>query len=182
MRSPDDVHDEWLVLRCQSGDAEALAELVARWQPRLVRHAARLTGRKDAANDVVQVTWMAIIRGLNGLDDPACFRRWAYRITGNKCADWVRARQRDREHAAPLALEPIDRQRSADDPSDDVARLRDAMKQLSPDHRTVISLFYLDEMPLAEIAQVLSLPIGTVKSRLHYARRELQTVLKGNQP
>ena len=63
MRSPDDVHDEWLVLRCQSGDAEALAELVARWQPRLVRHAARLTGRKDAANDVVQVTWMAIIRG-----------------------------------------------------------------------------------------------------------------------
>jgi RNA polymerase sigma-70 factor (ECF subfamily) len=181
MRTPDDIHDEWLVLRCQSGDVTALAELVERWQPRLVRQAARLTGRPDAAGDVVQATWLAIIRGLGRLDDPACFRRWAYRIVDNKCADWVRARQRDRGRASPLTVEPVDRNPSSNDSTDEITRLRSAMAQLSAEHRATVSMFYLDEMPLAEIAQVLSLPIGTVKSRLHYARRELQAVIEKGQ-
>jgi RNA polymerase sigma-70 factor (ECF subfamily) len=80
MRDPEDIHDEWLVLRCQEGDAAALTELVERWQPRLWRQAMRLTDNSDAAGDVVQQAWVAIIRGLGRLSDAACFRRWAYQI------------------------------------------------------------------------------------------------------
>ena len=181
MRSPDDIHDEWLVIRCQDGDAAALGELVERWQLRLMRHALRLTGRADAAADVVQTTWIAIIRGLGGLNDAACFRRWAYRIVGNKSADWVRARQRDRAQAGPLATEPADLQSSDHPPhdsEDEIVVLRAAMKELSPEQRTILSMVYLEEMMLAEIAQALALPLGTVKSRLHYARLALKEILE----
>jgi RNA polymerase sigma factor (sigma-70 family) len=178
MRTPDDIFDELLVLRCQDGDAEALVELVHRWRPRLLRHAQRLTSIPDAADDVVQAAWVAILRGLSRLEDPACFRRWAYRITTHKCADWVRSRQRDRAHAIPLTQEPVDEKLEAESAQDDVAALVAALKELPPDQKMVLSMCYLDDMPLAEIADALGLPLGTVKSRLHYARLKLKQHLE----
>lgn len=83
----DDVYDELLVLRCQEGDQDALDELVARWQRRLFDHARRLTQQTDAAWDVVQEAWMAIVRGIGRLQDPASFRPWAYRIVTFKCTE-----------------------------------------------------------------------------------------------
>lgn len=182
MRTPDDIYDEWLVLRRQDGDEAALAELVQRWHPRLLRHAERLTGFPDAASDVVQASWVAILRGLNGLEDPACFRRWAYKIVTHKCADWVRARQRDRAGASQLATEPVDEKSIVESARDESILLVEAIKQLPPDHKAVLSMFYLDEMPLMEIAESLSLPVGTVKSRLHYAREKLKAILERNKP
>lgn len=178
MRTPDDIYDELLVLRRQSGDDAALVELVQRWQPRLMRHAQRLTGAPDAAGEVVQSAWLAILRGLHRLEDPACFRRWAYRIVTHKCADWVRARQRGRASTTQLSSEPIDEDTSEKSPPDDSAMLTEALKQLPLDHKAVLSMFYLDEMPLMEIAEALSLPVGTVKSRLHYAREKLKVILE----
>jgi RNA polymerase sigma factor (sigma-70 family) len=142
MRTPDDIHDELLVLRCQDGDTTALAELVQRWRPRLLRHVQRLTGLPDAADDVAQASWVAILRGLNRLEDPACFRRWAYQIATHKCADWVRERQRDRTGAQPLTEEPIDEKSSNATSQDDAALLAEALKQLPPDHKAVLSMFY----------------------------------------
>ena len=83
-RSLESIHDELLVLRCQSGETEALEELIRSWQPRLWRHARRLTGRVDAAWDVLQETLLAIVRSLHRLDDPALFRTWAYRIASQR--------------------------------------------------------------------------------------------------
>ncbi len=83
VRSLESIHDELLVLRCQSGETEAMEELIGNWQPRLWRHAKRLTGRRDAAWDVLQETLLAIVRSLHRLDDPALFRTWAYRIATN---------------------------------------------------------------------------------------------------
>lgn len=181
MRTPDDIYDELLVLRCQDGESAALAELVQRWQPRLLRHVQRLTGLPDAAADVVQAAWVAILRGLVRLEDPACFRRWAYQIASHKCADWVRERQRDRAGSKPLSAEPIDEKSEVSKSQDDTSVLVEALKQLPPDHRTILSMFYLDDMPIAEIADSLSLPMGTVKSRLHYARLKLKEYLeRGN--
>ena len=91
-RTHEDIQDELLVLQCQEGDGDALKALIARWQPRLARLAWRLTGESEAARDVVQDAWLAIVRGLKRLDDPARFRWWAYRIVTNKCADWIRRR------------------------------------------------------------------------------------------
>jgi len=184
MRKPDDIYDEWLVLRCQENDAAALSELVRRWQPRILRHATRLTGNLDAAADVAQTTWLAIIRGLNRLNDPACFRRWAYRIVAHKSADWIRARQHDRVFGGPMVTDPADCRIAKISPGDEdeIAAIRFAMTQLNPDQKTILSMFYLEEMPLAEIAEAMSLPLGTVKSRLHYARQALKVTLTRNKP
>jgi len=178
MRTPDDVQDELLVMRCQDGDREALAELVQRWQPRLLRQAARLVDGVDAAADVVQEAWVAIVRGLRRLDDPACFRSWAYRIVTRKCADWTRRRQRGRATEGALAVDPVDPSPSPADSSDDVAALRKALRSLPNQQKAILAMFYLDGMSIRLIAEVLSLPEGTVKSRLYHARCHLKEVLK----
>jgi RNA polymerase sigma factor (sigma-70 family) len=183
MRTADDIYDQWLVLRAQDGDAAALAELVDRWQPRLLRHAIRLTGTSDGAADVMQLAWVAIISGLHRLNDPACFRRWAYRIVGNKSTDFVRTRQRDRTQTTSLLEEPADpgaEEEQLSTNQDEISLLQSAMKQLSPEHRAILALFYVEEMPIAEIAEVVGTPLGTVKSRLHYARTILKEKLKGS--
>ena len=88
--------DESLVLRCQEGDAAAFDELVGRWQERLWRHAWRLTGNRDAAWDAIQDTWITVCRDILGLKDAVAFPAWVYRITSNRCHDWIRKERRRR--------------------------------------------------------------------------------------
>ena len=95
-RTIESIQDELLVLRCQDGEVKAFEQLIARWAPRLLRHAMRLTGEGEAAREVAQDAWMAIVKGIRRLNDPAGFRAWAYRIVSHKCADWVRSRTRQR--------------------------------------------------------------------------------------
>ena len=178
-RTHDDIQDELLVLQCQEGDDEALKALIARWQPRLAGLAWRLTGEREAACDIVQDAWLAIVRGLRRLDDPARFASWAYRIVSNRCADWTRRRvvqrraDRQMHDAAASAGES-----NAGDSADDVARLRAAMVALPDDQRAILSLHYLDGMGVRQIAGALGVPPGTVKSRLFHARNRLKQVLE----
>ncbi len=175
-RTLDTIYDEWLVLRCQDGNTAALEELVRRWQPRLYRHAQRLTGDREGAADAIQDAWLAIVRGVHRLRDPAHFRPWAYRIVGNKCADWIR-RRHHRHHLANgqlLEAPPDDREHG----HDDIARLRAALRRLPSDRRALLAMHYLDRVSVAEIAAALQIPAGTVKSRLHHARNELRNVLE----
>ncbi len=173
MRTAEDVHDELLVMGCQDGDGESLIALVNRWQPRLLCHAMRLTREHEAAMDVVQDAWVAIVRGIRRIDDPACFAPWVFRIVTNKCADWTRQRQRQRANFVPLAAEPATKEASAEDVKDDVMAVREAISQLSHEQQAILSLFYVEELSIQNIAEALSLPAGTVKSRLHYARNNL---------
>ncbi len=181
-RTQEDIEDELLVLKCQDGDGEALEVLVARWQPRLVRLAWRLTAEREAARDVVQDAWLAIVRKLKRLDDPARFRPWAYRIVTNKCADWTRRRVAQRKAAKDLqsaAAEPKHGDPSTvTDSADEAARLRHAVTQLPDEQRAILSLHYLDEMSVAQIAEVLGVPVGTVKSRMFHARNRLRQTLE----
>lgn len=183
-KSPDHIYDELLVLRCQDGDRKAFAELVGRWQPRLWRYARQLAGSRDAAGDVMQEAWMAIMRGLRGLKDPASFPKWAYRIVNHKFIDWTRRKQRQRSlgdtagEGIPDEQEPVEAEMSADD---DVGRLREAMRKLSADRRAILSMFYLDEMSIADISGALEIPEGTVKSRLHAARNQLRKVMESRE-
>ncbi len=180
-RTHEDIQDELLVLQCQEGDGDALKALIARWQPRLARLAWRLTGEREVARDVVQDAWLAIVRGLKRLDDPARFRSWAYRIVSNKCADWIRRRGVRRSTAKELrdaAASTGDVSSNPTDSADDVARMLDALAKLPDEQRAVLSLHYLDEMGVREIAEVLGVPEGTVKSRLHHARNRLKEALE----
>jgi len=179
MRRPDDIQDELLVIRGQSGEADALALLVQRWQPRLLAHASRLTGDRQAAADAVQEAWLSIVRGLSRLDDPARFRPWAYRIVRNKCVDWTRRQVRQRGISTSLATDPVDgRPARGVEADEEVTTLRSALRQLPADRRAILAMCYIDEMPLRQIAEVLDVPVGTVKSRLYHARAELKEVLE----
>ncbi len=198
-RTPDDILDELLVLRCQDGDARAFEVLVTRWQQPLRRHAWRLTGCTDAASDVVQEAWLAIVRGLRRLDDPARFRPWALRIVTNKCADWTRRQQRQRRIMRSVATETSSTTGAAGAPSfaprsvgeepvadetdgTEISRLREALRELPRDRRAILSMLYLDGLSTRQIAQSLSLPVGTVKSRLHHARNQLRNLLERKRP
>lgn len=180
-RTDEDIQDELLVLRCQEGDGEALKALIARWQPRFGRLAWRLTREREAARDVVQDTWLAIVRGLRRLDDPARFRAWAYRIVTHKCADWTRRRaaRRSLEHDMRDAVGSKEaRPPNGMDSEDDAGLLRGALVSLPDDQRAILSLHYLDGMGVREIARVLDVPEGTVKSRMYHARNRLKQALE----
>lgn len=184
-RTDEDIEDELLVLRCQAGDGEALRALVKRWQPRLGRVARHLTGDREAAGDVLQDAWLAIVRGIRRLDDPARFRTWAFRIVTNRCTDWLRRKVVRRKFFAEArnAGVPTSFEDSGEsDSGTEVARLRDALTQLPEDQRTTIALHYLEGMGIAEIARVLDVPAGTVKSRLFNARERLRIAMERTEP
>jgi len=186
-RTSEDIYDEWLVLRCQAGDSDALPILVHRWHGRLSAHARRCTGDTDAARDAVQDAWLAIVGGLPRLNDPARFAPWAYRILTNKCRDWARRRTRDRDRGLIGAAGsgsadafPAPEPPAGPDADGAVTRLRRAMRRLSPDHRAVLDLHYLDGLGVAAIADALGVPAGTVKSRLHHAREKLRAIIESS--
>jgi len=183
-RTPEDILDELLVLRVQDGEPESLETLTLRWQPRLLRHALRLTTDHDAAAEIVQEAWVAAIRGIRRLRDPAMFRGWVYGILSNKAADWVRCRQRTRQmHISFETNEPDVASNDSDISQREcrdrqIEELRAAMALLSIDHRAVLSMHYGEEMSVEEISRALAIPEGTVKSRLHHARERLRRTLE----
>jgi len=171
------IADELLVLGCQEGDAEAFRALVGRWQEPLWRHAFRLTGRDDAAWDVLQDAWVDMARGIHRLRAPGSFRRWAYTIVTRRAADWVSAQRDD----PTLRLdETVSVPRAA--PSSAVEALRAALLRLPRQSCALLSLRYVDEFELREIAEILGVPEGTVKSRLHHARAALREIIERTDP
>lgn len=178
MNPNERINDELLVIRAQEGAAEALSELVGRWQDRLWRLAWRLTGDEQAAWDVLQEAWIVISRRIGRLGDPAAFPAWAYRITSNKACDWIRRRQRMRR-----ADEAYGQRWLASDPGENreerqYADLREALADLAGRDRAILSLRYEDGFAAVEIGEILAIPVGTVKSRLHYARQRLRRFLQ----
>jgi RNA polymerase sigma factor (sigma-70 family) len=179
-RTPDEIVDELLVMRSQDGDKSAWRELVIRWQPRFYALARRLTSHREGAADVTQETWVAIMRAIHRLEDPARFRSWAHRIVGNKSADWIRRRQRERK-ALHTAADELQSENTRPDRGqrENIITLRRAIQTLPPEHRHLVSMFYVEKMPLTEISDVLDIPVGTVKSRLHSIRKELKLAFEG---
>lgn len=163
------ILDELLVLRCQQGSAEAFERLVKCWQAPLWRHAHRLTGASDAAWDVLQEAWMAMTRGLGRLEEPAAFRSWAYTIVSRKAADW-RRRRVARGEEEPLI--PPESENGA------AAAFGQALCKLSGERRALINLRYVEGFEVREMAEILDIPEGTVKSRLHSARQQIQDIMK----
>lgn len=168
----EQIVDEILVMDCQSGRPQALDLLVGRWQKRLWRYACRLTGNPEAAWEVTQESWLGIVRGIRRLNDPARFRPWAYRIVTNKANDWIKKKS---TRAASQTDELIDKPSRDDRQANETsADLQAILRRLGERSRTVLTLYYLEEFGLAEIAGILHIPAGTVKSRLHTARAEFK--------
>jgi RNA polymerase sigma-70 factor (ECF subfamily) len=163
--------DELLVMEAQSGNRNAFEALVSRWQKRLWQYAHRLTGSSEGAWDVTQESWLGIVRGIRRLNDPARLRPWLYRIVTNKANDWIRTAAQIR--ALPTEVAP---RRAPDGPSgvDVSTDLEGILRQLPVRSRVVLTLYYLEGLGLSEVARVLDVPAGTVKSRLYHARNEFK--------
>jgi RNA polymerase sigma-70 factor (ECF subfamily) len=165
-----------LVLLAQQGDREALNSLLAQVEPRLLRYIRGiLSSDANSAEDVLQETLLRIVRKLGWLTEPHAFEAWIYRIASNEAYRALkRAHRRLREEELDEAL-PV--------PGPIVSRLEteelEAMiGDLSPASRAVVLLHYQEEQPLEEIATILSIPLGTVKSRLAYGLKCLRERVK----
>ncbi|MEE2690691.1 MAG: sigma-70 family RNA polymerase sigma factor [Pseudomonadota bacterium] len=173
------VFDELLVTLARTGDRAAGDRLAARWQPRLIRTARRLLRDDELAREAVQEAWAGICRGWFALDDPAKFPAWAFGVLHRKCADRLRAEVRRRGRDAPLDGETL---AAPSGDADMAISIDQALAALSPDHRAAAVLFFGEGLSLAEIAAATGAPVGTAKSRLFHARRQLKAALSGDQP
>ncbi|MHC4070349.1 MAG: RNA polymerase sigma factor [Planctomycetota bacterium] len=162
-----DIQDQLLVMDAQDGDASAMDKLVSRWHKRLWHHAYRLVGDTDAAWDIMQQTWLGIIKGLRKLHDPADFKAWAYRITTNKTIDWIKKRRA----ATHVSIEEVSSRQQKEKKQ---IGLKELLEQLEFKKKLILTLYYFENLNIAEISVAMKIPKGTVKSRLYSARNELK--------
>jgi RNA polymerase sigma factor (sigma-70 family) len=171
----DALADELLVLRCQLGERPAFDGLVARWAEPVRRHLMRVTGESDVADELTQEVWLRVIQGIGRLREARRFRSWLFGIAHRVLMDRLRLRysanidaNTDASLIEDAQCDPAGERESA---ARDVAR---GLGLLPLIEREVLTLFYLDDLSLTELSQVLDIPIGTVKSRLFRARNLLR--------
>jgi RNA polymerase sigma-70 factor (ECF subfamily) len=170
------TRDEWIALRCQAGEPGSFEELVATMERPLLYYVAKLTGSEESALDVLQEVWIRAFRGIHKLKEPGALRAWLYRIAHGIAVDRIRSNS-SRERAEETHSEAF---QEAVDPSfaeEDSVAVHQALNELEPDQREVLVLHFLEEFSLAEISGIIGRPEGTVKSRLHYARKAMKTIL-----
>ena len=165
--------DELLVIRCQLGERSAFDELTERWHPPLWKYVRRLAGDDDAAKDVAQDVWLRVLRGIGRLRDGSRLRPWLFGIARRALMDRLR-----HHYAAPISSDIDVAELAADQTMDsleeEIGAMEHELVRLPTTEREVLTLFYLRELSLAEVAEVLDVPVGTVKSRLFRARRLLR--------
>lgn len=176
------ARDEWIALRCQSGEPDAFAELVRTFERPLLYYATKLLRDEHAALDVLQNVWLKAFRGVRRLEHPGALRAWLYRLTHGLAVDRLRREraiervEQARADQAPEAV--IDEDASSDAIDADASIIHRLLDRLPVFHREVLVLHFLEDLPLADVAAVVGCPVGTVKSRIHHAKRALREVLQ----
>lgn len=178
MTSTSESADERvLVLLARSGDREAFEKLVDLYDRRLVYFVTRILGNQDAAFDVMQQVWLTVYRKLRGLKSAEAFRVWIYRIAHDRAVSELRSKTR--RQIAVEDIEMSDGQRDPEEILISAELVHLGLQKLSIDHRRILTLRFLEEMKVDDIANVLGCHDGTVKSRLHYALRSLRQHIEG---
>jgi RNA polymerase sigma-70 factor (ECF subfamily) len=178
LESAQRLYVQVLVLRCQTGDNAAFAEIVERYHERLTCHVRRLVDHPCEPDEILQNVWLTVYRKLARLSNPRCSTTWLYRVARNAALAEMRRRIRRVEFCQTVAAET---QTGVDlaITTEDMDRLHVAVDSLPPEQREVVTLRFLEEMSYEGIAGVVGCPIGTVRSRLHYARELLNRELGG---
>ena len=179
------VEDRQLIEQCLQGQMEAFGELVRRHQDRLYNAVYRFLDNADDAQDVVQETFVSAWQALGRFKGDAKLFTWLYRIAINHAIDLKRKQRVSRSLEVHLNDEmPVTDSGNGSRPDDaaerheDEERLRRAMNSLSSEHRLVLVMKDIEGMKYEEMAEALSVPIGTIRSRLHRARLELREILE----
>jgi RNA polymerase sigma-70 factor, ECF subfamily len=172
--------DRALVEQAQHGDRDAYEALARASARRLFLTAHRIVRDPDRADDAVQQTLVAMWRELPSLRDPDRFEAWTYRLVVRFCLSEARRTKRSGVREIPIdEMVPAGADAFAD--ADLRDQLRRALAQLSVEHRTVIVLHHYAGLPLAEIAEIVGVPYGTVGSRLHHATRALRAAISADE-
>ncbi|HHS97303.1 MAG TPA: sigma-70 family RNA polymerase sigma factor [Chloroflexi bacterium] len=176
-----------LILRLRAGDVDALGELYKRYKTSIYRTALAITRDQGAAEDILQESFLRLFTHAHRIRPDVPLHPWLYRVAVNLSYKWLRKQQKQQKATSDGVLEGlaasfhflpeqwIERREAQE-------AIREAITQLPLGHRVVVVLFYLEELSLKEIAEILRIPEGTVKSRLHYARRFLRDTLEGRVP
>ncbi len=181
-RSTPDIRaleDEWLVVRCQLGERPAFDELIQRWHGPLSTYIRRLADHDDAAEDIAQDVWLRVLRGIGRLRESGKLRPWLFGIARRVLMDRLRERYA-RSVANDVDVAEIAAAEPAEDLEEDLRAMEHELSRLPIVERETLTLFYLRDLSLAQVASVLEVPVGTVKSRLFRARRLLRHELESN--
>jgi len=138
----------------------------------------------EDAEDVQQDVWLSVYRGIHRLANPGAFRTWLFQTTRHRAVDFLRKRKRERELLDDVAtmIDASDVSDDADSVDIDEAALDATLMAIPPPQREVLLLRYRDDLSYSEIAIVVGCPIGTVRTRLHHAKRRLHELLTRGHP
>ena len=168
-----------LVLRSQIGDEAAFEELLTLHSPRLRFFMSRMLGsRHSGSEDLLQDVWLAAYRSLPRLEDAGAFRAWLFSIARARVCRELRRQRIDFQPLGDLDGSGPAIEDDADGPVD-VEAVRIQVQTLAPEHREALLLRFVEDMSYEEIAQVTGTALGTVRSRIHYAKRALRRALEG---
>jgi len=167
-----------LVVRCQLGDRAAWEELVQRWHQPMWRFMFGMLGDRQVSEDVLQIFWLRVVQSLVRLREPARCEAWMYRVARNVIADRLREQYRRPFEEAIGEAVSSGRPFESIDITDS---LHNALYKLHPIDRETTVLYYFEEKTLDEVATICEVPPGTVKSRLHRARRQLRETLQNEE-
>jgi RNA polymerase sigma-70 factor (ECF subfamily) len=164
-----------LVVRWQRGDRNAFAGIVELWERSLFLYLRRLTASEADAWELLQETWLKLLRSLETLRDPQTLPAFLYATARHTAVSHFRGRKAETEHYPAEAPD----ERSLNDLTefDNAEEIHHALDQLPLPQREALTLFFLQDLSLDEMATLLEAPIGTVKSRLHYAKAALRSIL-----
>ena len=181
--------DDDLIARTQAGDPTAFDQLVVKYSPRLYGLVYNMTSNHEDANDLMQDIFSKAYRSINGFRGKSSFYTWIHSIGVNMTINFLKKRGRRFQ----MSLDDIDSNIQNDkdfieltaksnpvrdaDLAELQRKLNEAMMKLSYEHRTVVTLFDIQGLPHAEISKILGISEGTVRSRLFYAHRQLQSYL-----
>jgi RNA polymerase sigma-70 factor (ECF subfamily) len=170
------LYQRLLVLRCQAGDEKAFAALVEQYQPALRYYLRKVLSGVCDADDVLQEVWLDVFRSIRRLVDADAFRGWLYQVARARAIKQFRRRR--------LSFQPLDEVEAADAESSTEVLTREAaeiihqaLDELPAAQREVVVLRYIEDMSYDQIARIVDCNVGTVRSRLHYAKRTLRDQL-----
>ncbi len=169
---------ELLVLRCQRRDLQAADELVTFFEKPLLYYLRRMVGSEADAWDLVQETWVSVFKALPTLRDARALPAFLYRCARNHALALLRHRDADLRLYAAVEPAPNDSDHEPEFTPEDAAAVHAGLNLLSLPQREALTLFFLQQLSIEEIASVLAIPSGTVKSRLHHAKKALGAILK----
>lgn len=177
------IQEKLLVLRAQAREMAAFRQLVEKYERRLLYYIHRILGNETDRADVLQEVWMKVFLKIGTLRAPEAFRVWLYKITHDIAVSHLR--KTSRHQAVTADEETLDGEANIQNWNelelfDRAEEVHAALEQLSLPHREVLTLRFLEELEISEIANVVDCQSGTVKSRLYYAKAAMRQILEAN--